>query len=136
VGEHVQALRPAPAPERSSTAPDEACLDLFPAPRQVVTGKQWLLEAVGEIILRGWREATGPCSAAIEATLIQVRPRHAHPSGLRPRWHTATISTQETLGHAEAFEACQASITRRNRMDEAGCRLARLLRQAKRCFPS
>ncbi|KAI8470384.1 MAG: condensin II non structural maintenance of chromosomes subunit-domain-containing protein [Monoraphidium minutum] len=37
----------------------------------VVTGKQWVLEAVGEIILRGWREAVGPCAAAIETILIQ-----------------------------------------------------------------
>jgi hypothetical protein len=44
----------------------------FPTPCQVVTGKQWVLEAVGEIILRSWREATGPCAAAIETTLIQV----------------------------------------------------------------
>ncbi|KIZ02253.1 Condensin-2 complex subunit G2 [Monoraphidium neglectum] len=51
----------------------------------VVTGKQWLLEAVGEIILRGWREATGPCSAAIEATLIQGFAKaclHASSKGL------------------------------------------------------
>ena len=50
--------------------------DLAPALRvrvQVVTGKQWVLEAVGEIILRGWREAVGPCAAAIESILIQVR---------------------------------------------------------------
>ena len=44
-----------------------------PSLPQVVTGKQWVLEAVGEIVLRGWREATGPCAAAIEATLIQAR---------------------------------------------------------------
>lgn len=51
----------------------------------VATGKQWVLEAVGEVVLRGWREAAGPCAAAIEATLIQGFARaclHASSKGL------------------------------------------------------
>ena len=31
-----------------------------------------MLDAYGDIILRGWREAVGPCLAEIETNLIQV----------------------------------------------------------------
>lgn len=32
-----------------------------------------MLDAYGEVILRGWREAAGACLPEIEASLIQVR---------------------------------------------------------------
>jgi hypothetical protein len=39
---------------------------------QIPAGRRSVLDAYGEVILRGWREAVGPCLAEIEANLIQV----------------------------------------------------------------
>jgi hypothetical protein len=80
-------LRLGAAGQRGSAArrPSPARAAHQPPLPQVVTGKQWVLEAVGEIILRGWREAAGPCVAAIEGTLIQGFARaclHASSRGL------------------------------------------------------
>lgn len=76
-----------------------------PSPRsaQVVTGKQWLLEAVGEVILRAWREASGPCAAAIEATLIQVRA--PPPSGTGQ----GVLVTEAAPPHAAPPHPCRAA---------------------------
>jgi condensin-2 complex subunit G2 len=59
----------------AANQPPNPTTNQHPPSQKVVTGKQWILEAVGEIILRGWREAVGPCAAAIEGTLIQVSSR-------------------------------------------------------------
>jgi hypothetical protein len=40
---------------------------------QVPAGRRSVLDAYGEIILRGWREAVGACLPEIENNLIQVR---------------------------------------------------------------
>jgi hypothetical protein len=39
---------------------------------QIPAGRRSVLDAYGEVILRGWREAVGPCLAEIETNLIQV----------------------------------------------------------------
>ncbi|WIA12344.1 hypothetical protein OEZ85_012395 [Tetradesmus obliquus] len=38
---------------------------------QIPAGRRSVLDAYGEVILRGWREAVGPCLAEIETNLIQ-----------------------------------------------------------------
>jgi hypothetical protein len=48
------------------------CCHIVYAACQVPGGRASVLEAYGEIILRGWRAATGPCLMEIEQHLIQV----------------------------------------------------------------
>eukprot|EP00878_Enallax_costatus_P040587 GHUV01046903.1.p1 GENE.GHUV01046903.1~~GHUV01046903.1.p1 ORF type:complete len:352 (+),score=121.90 GHUV01046903.1:274-1329(+) len=38
---------------------------------QIPAGRRSVLDAYGEVILRGWRDAVGPCLAEIETSLIQ-----------------------------------------------------------------
>jgi hypothetical protein len=40
---------------------------------QIPAGRRSVLDAYGEVMLRGWREAVGPCLAEMETNLIQVR---------------------------------------------------------------
>jgi len=61
---------------------------LPPAPPPVVqipAGRRSVLDAYGEIILRGWREALGACQPEIENSLIQVRG-HRHTLADIDRW--------------------------------------------------
>jgi hypothetical protein len=39
---------------------------------QIPAGRRSVLDAYGEVILRGWRDAVGPCVAEVENNLIQV----------------------------------------------------------------
>jgi hypothetical protein len=78
------------------------CLPVIYGPATVVqipAGRRSVLDAYGEIILRGWREAVGACLPEIESSLIQVRSHantavefslfrllHARPSVLQRGW--------------------------------------------------
>lgn len=39
---------------------------------KIPAGRRSVLDAYGEVIMRGWRDAVGPCLAEIETSLIQV----------------------------------------------------------------
>lgn len=62
------------APERSTEIweSQHVCSDCCGVV-QIPAGRRSVLDAYGEIILRGWREAVGACLPEIESSLIQVR---------------------------------------------------------------
>ena len=66
-----------------SDAEDNSLVDILNACLlfQIPSGRRSVLEAYGEVLLRGWRHAVGPCLLEVENSLIQVCVDDTGPSG-------------------------------------------------------